>query len=357
MPVVVLSSESDPTPSADLTAALCRAGRDVSLDARGPVPLQEISKLGHDLAEQWAATPPEAVVAHGWQAGVAAQIAVQGRPIPVLQRFSGLAGPAGDVKRARLESALARGADRVLAGHTGQVEQLIAIGVRRPAIRVVPFGVDISIYSEGGPKWAPTPRRRLVTAVTAADPATIAGLVHSLRALPDAELIVFGFHETDAARGRLLDQVARRGVADRVRLLGALSAEDRAALLRSATVAISTMAEDTAAAFVLQAMACGVPVVARAVGAAADAVADGVTGVLLPPRTSDSTAEAVRGLLADALRRESFGLAAVDRARARFNWTVAAGATGRILDEVTARVVVLPRQAPVDIGSAVPSGG
>lgn len=350
MSILILSSEVDPTQSADLADALRRTGRDVTLDARGPVPLQAISAIGHELADTWRASPPEVVLAHGWQAGLAVQMAVQGRPISVLQRFSGLATRGSDPKRARLESALARGADRVIASHAGQVEQLVALGVRRPAIRVVPFGVDVSIFSEHGPAQQRSGRRRLVTAVTSADPAFVAALVNALPAVPDAELMVIGLAGAEPAGDGVLQQARRRDVAERVHLTGSLTATERAELLRSCDLAISTTAEDAAAAFVLQAMACGVPVVARAVGSAADAVADGVTGVLVPPGAPGLLADAVRGLLGDSVRRESFGLAAVDRARARFNWNVAAAAVGRVVDEVTAQeeaVVALPRQEPV----------
>lgn len=352
MPTIILSSERDAAQSADLTDALRRAGRDVTLDVRGPVPLPELSALGHELADRWRSSPPDAVLAHGWQAGIAVQIAAQESGFPVLQRFSGLASRAADPKRARLESALARGADRVVASHAGQVEQLISLGVRRPNIRVVPYGVDIDVFNDNGSGWPRSGRRRLITAVSCSDPAFLGVLLNALPALADAELVIIGLTGSDPVGEGVLQQAQRRGVADRVQLVGPLPLHERAGLLRSCDLAISTTAEDSAAAFVLQAMACGVPVIARAVGSAADAVADGVTGVLVPAGGAALLADAVRSILADGVRRESFGLAAVDRARARFNWNVAAAATGRILDEVMAaadRVVTLPRQDTVEV--------
>lgn len=355
MSILILSSETDAAQSEALAAALRHSGRDVTLDARGPVPLQAIAAVGHELADAWRAAPPEAVLAHGWQAGLAVQLAVQGGSIPILQRFSALATKGSDPKRARLESALARGAERVLASHAGQVDQLVSLGVRRPSIRVVPFGVDVSVFSETGSSWPTSRRHRLVTAVTSADPAFVSALVNALPAVPDAELMVIGLAGAEPAGDGVMQQALRRGVVDRVHLTGSLDAEERAALLRSCDIAISTTAEDAAAAFVLQAMACGVPVVARAVGSAADAVADGVTGVLVPPGGPHLLAEAVRSLLSDTVRRESLGLAAVDRARARFNWGIAAAAVGRVLDEVGGHqpVITLPRQDSATATSAL----
>jgi D-inositol-3-phosphate glycosyltransferase len=132
---------------------------------------------------------------------------------------------------------------------------------------------------------------------------------------------------------RLTDMAQARRVADRLHFVGPLDDDALPALLRSADVAVAAR-DESDIDFVLQAMACGVPVVAAETGALADAVADGVTGVLVPPRSPSRLAEAIRTLLADSLARESFGLAAVDRARVRFELGVVAGATRRVLTEV-----------------------
>jgi glycosyltransferase involved in cell wall biosynthesis len=67
-------------------------------------------------------------------------------------------------------------------------------------------------------------------------------------------------------------------------------------------------------------MACGVPVVASAVGGLSDTVVDGITGLHVPPRRPDLAAAAVRRLLADpALRRR---LGAAGRARATGNYAM-----------------------------------
>jgi glycosyltransferase involved in cell wall biosynthesis len=70
----------------------------------------------------------------------------------------------------------------------------------------------------------------------------------------------------------------------------------------------------------LEAMACGVPVVASAVGGLVDSVVDGVTGVHVPPRRPRLLAAAVGGLLADPERRAALGATGARRARRRYGW-------------------------------------
>jgi type III pantothenate kinase len=74
-------------------------------------------------------------------------------------------------------------------------------------------------------------------------------------------------------------------------------------------------------------MACGVPVVASAVGGLVDTVVDGVTGVHVPPRDPDRLAETLGSLLEDRARLRAFGDAGVERARRRYGWRRIAAAT------------------------------
>jgi glycosyltransferase involved in cell wall biosynthesis len=76
-----------------------------------------------------------------------------------------------------------------------------------------------------------------------------------------------------------------------------------------------------------EAMAHGRPVVATAVGGLLDAVEEGVTGLLVPPRNPGALRDALGRLLADRELRLRLGAAARRRAQERFSWEAASHAT------------------------------
>jgi len=76
-----------------------------------------------------------------------------------------------------------------------------------------------------------------------------------------------------------------------------------------------------------EAMAYGRPVVASAVGGLTEAVEDGVTGLLVPPRDAAALRAAIERLLADAELRRRLGTAGREMAREEFSWDAATRTT------------------------------
>src|SRR5699024_813024 len=115
--------------------------------------------------------------------------------------------------------------------------------------------------------------------------------------------------DRDPEARRLRALAAERGVADRLVLHGRVDREALPALLRSADAVVCAPWYEPFGIVPLEAMACGVPVVATAVGGQTDSVVDGVTGALVPPRDPDALAATLRGLLGDPARRARLGAA------------------------------------------------
>ena len=137
--------------------------------------------------------------------------------------------------------------------------------------------------------------------------------------------------ELDAdPQARRLRALARRcGVADRVALVGAVPREEMARWYRSADLVVASPWYEPFGLTPLEAMACGVPVIATAVGGLIDTVADGVTGDLVPARDPAALGAAVAALLADRDRRFGYGAAAVAGSGTRYSWQARGRATGR----------------------------
>jgi glycosyltransferase involved in cell wall biosynthesis len=89
----------------------------------------------------------------------------------------------------------------------------------------------------------------------------------------------------------------------------------------------------------VEAMAAGVPVVATAVGGNVDAVAEGATGFLVPPRGTDELALALRRLVESPTLRERLGSAARERARSMYRAAPALLALESMYDTLLERAV------------------
>lgn len=109
-------------------------------------------------------------------------------------------------------------------------------------------------------------------------------------------------------------EIAARGLDDRIELLG--SRTDIADLLNQADLFLMTSAYEGLPLAIMEAMACGLPVVATDVGGCGELVAEGVTGHLVPPDDADAAARSLAGLIAAPERRRAMGGAAVERVRA-----------------------------------------
>jgi glycosyltransferase involved in cell wall biosynthesis len=162
-----------------------------------------------------------------------------------------------------------------------------------------------------------------------------AELIAVLPALPDTELVIVGGPARaaladDPEAKRLRGLAEQLGVAKRVRLAGQVPRTRMPELLRSADVVACVPWYEPFGIVPLEAMACGVPVLATAVGGLTDTVVDGVTGVLVPPRRGAALASALKALLVDPVKRTFFGAAGRDRVESRYPWSMIAEQTARV---------------------------
>jgi glycosyltransferase involved in cell wall biosynthesis len=322
----------------------------VHVDA-GParhVPKDELlpfmGELADGVARDWGHRPPDVVHGHFWMSGVAALDAARrpdsGYRVPVIQTFHAL----GTVKRRHqgaedtspqerrwLEPGVGRSADRIIATCSDEVFELKAMGINTGKISIAPCGVDLDVFAPTGPVAAKGRRHRILS-VGRLVPRKGVDLV--IRALPylkaagfdDVELLIVGgggdsgaLHADPEVR-RLLALADELGVQDQVVLEGQVSRGEMPGIFRSADAVVCAPWYEPFGIVPLEAMACGVPVVAAAVGGLRDTVVDHATGLHVPPRDPEAIASALAMLLGNPDLRAELGDAGQRRARARYSW-------------------------------------
>jgi glycosyltransferase involved in cell wall biosynthesis len=226
------------------------------------------------------------------------------------------------------------------------------MGVPRSRISVVPCGVDLRRFTPEGPVGERGERCRVLTVGRLVPRKGFDIAIEALSRLPQAELVIAGGPQPSGLSRneeavRLRKVAAEHGVDDRVTLLGQVSRDEMPALMRSADVVVCAPWYEPFGIVPLEAMACGVPVVAAAVGGLTDTVVDGITGRHVPPRDPAALADALRPLLASSSLRAAYGIAGRDRVRARYSWDRIATDTV----EAYRRAGVLPEAATLEASS------
>ncbi|MCV7421263.1 glycosyltransferase [Mycobacterium yunnanensis] len=296
--------------------------------------LQHMYAFGESLVESWSTWRPDVAHAHFWMSGLATLRAARCHDVPTVQTFHALGGVkrrhqgADDTSpddRIRLEAIVARSVDRVAATCSEELLELARMGRTPDGVSVIPCGVDADEFTPYGPASSRGRRRRVVAVGRLVPRKGFETTIEAMRHLPDAELVIVGGPDkskldSDAEAIRLQRMAARLGLADRVHLYGSVLREEMPMLLRSADVVAATPWYEPFGIVPLEAMACGVPVVASAVGGMLDTVVDQVTGRLVPPTDPRALASAIGPILSQPRLRERLGRAGRRRVCARYTW-------------------------------------
>ncbi|MFC9068084.1 glycosyltransferase [Streptomyces carpaticus] len=317
--------------------------------------LPHMPEFSEFLEREWTRRPPHLAHAHFWMSGIATWWATRALGIPFVHTFHAL----GSVKRRHQGAAdtsppgridwerqIGSHCDITVATCRDEVTELVALGVPVGKVRVVPCGVDPQWFSprprpaQDAPPHGRPFRLLHIGRLVPRKGAEVA--IEALARVPGAELVIAG-GSPGAAPGRdpevrRLRAVARRcGVTDRVRFAGAVPRPEVPALMRGCDLVLCPATYEPFGIVPLEAMACGVPVVASAVGGQLDTVADPATGRLVPPGDPAALAAAVTELLDDPAQRAACGAAGRRRVLTRYRWASVAEATERVYRDLRVR--------------------
>lgn len=327
-----------------------------------PVPKGEL--LSHhdelvDAAARWIGGPGGADVLHAnyYVSGAVAHTLKHRLGIPMVTTFHTLARAKQEVgihddpaDRVEVESAIVRCADGLVVSTEEErvllVDTYDAVAER---IEVIPPGVDHAAFTPGR---AARVRRHwrvgedpVLLVVGRIQPLkgfdlairTLAALDH-----PRAHLVVVGGPsgaEGEAELARLQALADELGLTDRVRFEPPRAHDALAAYYRAADVVLVPSRTESFGLVALEAAACGVPVVATAVGGLRSVVEHGASGYIVDDRDPDAFATYVRKVIDDPAHARALGEGAAVEAQ-RFTWSIAAARLRRLYADVPARELV-----------------
>jgi phosphatidylinositol alpha-1,6-mannosyltransferase len=208
------------------------------------------------------------------------------------------------------------------------------LGITRPpdSVRVVPLGTDPVHFRPGVDSQAVRARYRLGAGrwmLTVANLTPHKGVDTGLRVLaelaerhPDLGYVIVGSGEHHDALDRLAGEL---GVADRVRFLAGVTDHDLPAIYNSATVylGVSRLEPKSVEGFgisLVEASACGLPVIGGRSGGIPDTIRHGETGLLVDPTNHREVAGAVDAVLSDTTLADALGTRGRRAVETHFNW-------------------------------------
>ena len=228
----------------------------------------------------------------------------------------------------KMQCRVATALPRVITVSESSKRDIVAqMGVREDRMAVVPVGVDHT-------RFRPLPHvsripGRIMTTASADVP--LKGLVPLLEAVAKtrterhAELVVIGKARKESRVGETID---RLGLQDSVEFVSGVTDERIVELYAEAEIAVVPSLYEGFSLPAIEAMACGVPLVATTGGALPEVVGtDGETGLLVSPGDVGSLATAIGRALDDPDLRARISEAGRRRVLERFTWRATAEGT------------------------------
>jgi glycosyltransferase involved in cell wall biosynthesis len=218
--------------------------------------------------------------------------------------------------------------------HNSKIDINAQMGVALGRLTVVPVGVDQDVFKP----YDDVVKKKGRLMVTSSSDVPMKGLVPLLEAIAklrverDIDLIVIGQPQP---KGRVAMALDRLGLTDIVTTTSGVSDEELARLYGEAEIAIVPSLYEGFSLPAIEAMSCGVPVVATTGGALPEVVGtSGETGLLVEPNNPEALVAAIGQLLDDAELRERLGANGRRRVMERFTWKVTARGTAACYDAI-----------------------
>jgi len=300
---------------------------------------------------------PDVIHGNYWLSGVVGHHLKHELDVPFVSTFHTLArvkaagGDPESLQRDRAEAEIVQCADAICVSCPEEEEQFrLHYGDPQGRLEIIAPGVEHAFFAPGDQAGARRALgfdvdRPLLLFVGRIQP--LKGPDVAIRALaelgdPRATLVIVGGAsgpDGDIETRRATALVDELGLHDRVRFVPPQPHHILSTYYRAADVVLAPSRSESFGLVALEAAACGVPVVASAVGGLISLVDDGRTGRLIDGRDPADFARAVSEILGDDRVRAAMRGAAVARAR-NYTWGFAAARLRRLYSDLTVRELV-----------------
>jgi glycosyltransferase involved in cell wall biosynthesis len=186
-----------------------------------------------------------------------------------------------------------RHVDRILSVSESLRDLAVTLGAPADRTRVIPNGIDGAVFAPGSKSVARErlglpPERPVLLSVGALSPRkghqrVVAALPEVLRHQPELLYVVVGGRSSEGDTGPMLRRrIADLGLSEHVRLVGTRPQEEIPLWLAASDVFCLATSNEGRPNALMEALACGVPVVTTRVGGNAEIIENGRNGFLVP---------------------------------------------------------------------------
>lgn len=238
-----------------------------------------------------------------------------------------------------------RRADLVTGDSEDILEHAAGMGARREACRVVQWGVDLDEFRPDAPSGVrgrlgiPPDASVVISVRSFTQPYynidTIIGVVPAvLAARPNTHFVFAGNEGDDDAFRAMAHDLA---IDERAHFVGRIPHEDLPSYLVASDVFVSVPSVDATAVSLLEAMACGTPVIVSGLASALEWVTDGESGLAVPPRDAPALERAIVRLIDSPELRATMGARSAGIVRARADHKVHMAGMEAMCEELVER--------------------
>jgi len=217
----------------------------------------------------------------------------------------------------QLEKISYQHADRIIAVSSTTKESLIKdYGINREKISIIPNGVDTMLFS---PKKDVEKIPESILHVGRLEPRKgISTLLKAIalvkKEIPDIHLYLIGKGDI----GGYKSTVSELSLQNQVTFLGTVSQRELIEWYNRVEICVIASVVEGFGRVAVESMACKTPVIGTEVPGLVDIIADGETGILVPPEKEDALAKAIINLISDPELRQRMGEQARKRVKERF---------------------------------------